>query len=356
MSRSGVGDSRSAVLEVRGLNVEFSTVRGPLKALRDVDLDVPAGSVVGVVGESGSGKSTLAGAVMRLLAENTRIRSGTVRFEGQDLLKASSSAMRAIRGERISMVFQDPMTSLNPVLTIGTQMVDIQYRRARSREEKIARAVEMLKRVGIPDAPRRMGHYPHQFSGGMRQRVAIAMALETEPALLIADEPTTALDATLEVQIIHRLKELQQSEGCAILFISHHLGVIAELCDYVVVMYGGEVVERGTVRDIFHRPGHPYTQKLLECDPARIAERSRALPTIPGDIPDLVVLPKGCIFAARCPRAVEVCGSLAPPEVRLAAGHRARCHLAAGAGAGAWSGAGAGVGAGADVGAGGAAT
>ena len=327
-------DGQGAVLEVRGLNVEFATARGRLGALRDVDLDVPAASVVGVVGESGSGKSTLAGAVMRLLAENARITSGTVRFEGQDLLQASEARMRAIRGERISMVFQDPMTSLNPVLTIGTQMVDIQYRRARRREEKTARAVEMLRRVGIADAARRMAHYPHQFSGGMRQRIAIAMALETEPALLIADEPTTALDATLEVQIIHRLKELQQSEGCAILFISHHLGVIAELCDHVVVMYGGEVVERGTVRDIFHRPGHPYTEKLLECDPARIAERSRALPTIPGDVPDLAALPEGCIFAPRCPKAEAVCAGAAPPERCVAPGHRARCHLVAGIGAG----------------------
>ncbi len=330
--------AKGAVLEVRGLNVEFATARGALKALRDVDLDVPAGSVVGVVGESGSGKSTLAGAVMRLLAENTRIASGEVRFEGRDLLKASDAEMRAIRGERISMVFQDPMTSLNPVLTIGTQMVDIQYRRSRSREEKRARAVEMLRRVGIPDAERRMEHYPHQFSGGMRQRIAIAMALETEPALLIADEPTTALDATLEVQIIHRLKELQRSEGCAILFISHHLGVIAELCDHVIVMYGGEVVERGTVRDIFHRPGHPYTGKLLQCDPARIAGRSRALPTIPGDVPDLVALSKGCVFAPRCPRVAEVCGSLPPPEARLADGHRAKCHFAGEAGGGAAAG------------------
>ena len=330
--------ANGAVLEVRALSVEFSTARGPLKALRNVDLDVPAGSVVGVVGESGSGKSTLAGAVMRLLAENTRITAGEVRFEGRDLLRASNAEMRAIRGERISMVFQDPMTSLNPVLSIGTQMVDIQYRRDRSREEKSARAAEMLRRVGIPDAERRMAHYPHQFSGGMRQRVAIAMALETEPALLIADEPTTALDATLEVQIIHRLKDLQRSEGCAILFISHHLGVIAELCDYVVVMYGGEVVERGTVRDIFHRPGHPYTEKLLECDPARIADRSRDLPTIPGDVPDLVALPRGCVFAPRCAKAIDVCGSDAPPDVWLEEGHEAKCHLAAKAGGGAASG------------------
>ena len=325
MSRPDTG----TVLEIRGLSVEFSTDRGPLKALRDVDLDVPTGSVVGVVGESGCGKSTLIGAVMRLLAENARITAGTVRFEGTDLLGVSDAAMRAIRGERISMVFQDPMTSLNPVLSIGTQMVDIQYRKSRSKEEKAARAVEMLKRVGIPDAARRLEHYPHQFSGGMRQRVAIAMALETEPSLLIADEATTALDATLEVQIIHRLRELQQSMGCTILFISHHLGVIAELCDHVVVMYGGEVVERGTVRDIFHRPGHPYTEKLLECDPARIAVRTQVLPTIPGEVPDPAALPKGCIFTPRCPKAIDRCRVFAPPDVELAPGHRVRCHLAA---------------------------
>ena len=349
MKRAARSRGEDPVLKVRGLSVEFATRRGPAKALRDVDLDVPAGSVVGVVGESGCGKSTLAGAVMRLLAENARISAGAIRFEGRDLLRASGAEMRAIRGERISMVFQDPMTSLNPVLSIGTQMVDIQYRKARSREEKRARAVEMLERVGIPDATRRMSHYPHHFSGGMRQRIAIAMALETEPALLVADEPTTALDATLEVQIIHRLKELQRSQGCAILFISHHLGVIAELCDYVVVMYGGEVVERGTVRDIFHRPAHPYTGRLLDCDPARVAKREgqRALPTIPGDVPDLVALPEGCVFAPRCPRVLALCGRLAPSDVHLGGGHRARCHRVAEAEAGEEVGAAAGVGTGA---------
>ena len=219
------------------------------------------------------------------------------------------------------------MTALNPVLSIGTQMTDIQYRDPISKADKRQRSIDMLQRVGIPDPESRLGNFPHQFSGGMRQRIAIAMALQAEPALLIADEPTTALDATLEVQIIHRLKELQQDMGCSILFISHHLGVIAELCDSVVVMYGGEVVEQGSVRDIFHRPAHPYTRKLLECDPARIAEITRSLPTIPGEIPDLANLPAGCIFSERCDDCIDLCRSTLPPDRDISPQHRARCHL-----------------------------
>ena len=320
--------SEDDVLEIRGLNVEFATERGAIKALRDVDLDVPRGSIVGVVGESGCGKSTMINSIIGLLAHNARVRSGEIVFEGADLLQKSESELRGIRGKRISMVFQDPMTTLNPVLSIGTQMIDIQYRDPGSAAEKRRRSIEMLRRVGIPDPESRLSNYPHQFSGGMRQRIAMAMALQAEPALLIADEPTTALDATLEVQIIHRLKDLQHSMGCSILFISHHLGVIAELCDHVVVMYGGEVVERGTVRDIFHRPSHPYTAKLLECDPARIAETTRSLPTIPGEIPDLANLPPGCIFAERCERRIEVCSHQTPQATEFAEHHWARCHLA----------------------------
>ena len=191
-------------------------------------------------------------------------------FKGKDLLNLSPEQMRALRGDEISMVFQDPMTSLNPVLTIGRQMSDVQHRSNPAAQTEKARSLLMLERVGIPDPEAQLRRYPHHLSGGMRQRVAIAMALMTEPSLLIADEPTTALDATLEVQIIHRLKELQREFGCSILFISHHLGVIAELCDEVVVMYAGEVVESGSMRDVFGNPRHPYTQKLLECDPARI--------------------------------------------------------------------------------------
>jgi len=317
------------VLEISKLNVGFATERGMLKALRDVDLSIPVGSIVGVVGESGCGKSTMINAIIGLLAHNARVSSGSIVFEGSDLLEKSERELRDIRGTRISMVFQDPMVSLNPVLSIGTQMIDIQYRDAISKAQKRARSIEMLNRVGIPDPESRLNNYPHQFSGGMRQRIAIAMALQAEPALLIADEPTTALDATLEVQIIHRLRDLQHSMGCSILFISHHLGVIAELCDYVVVMYGGEVVERGTVRDIFHRPAHPYTCKLLECDPARIVETTRSLPTIPGEIPDLANLPRGCIFADRCDRKIDICSEVAPSTSELAGHHWTRCHLAA---------------------------
>ncbi len=315
------------VLQVRNLSIEFATGRGAIKALRHVDLDVPEGMIVGVVGESGCGKSTMINSIMRLLASNARVTTGEIDFEGSNLLDKSEQEMRQIRGDRISMVSQDPMIALNPVLSIGTQMIDIQYRSRISRERKSALSKSMLQRVGIPDAGERLNNYPYQFSGGMRQRIAIAMALQAEPALLIADEPTTALDATLEVQIIHLLRELQQRMGCSILFISHHLGVIAELCDYVVVMYGGEIVERGTVRDIFHRPAHPYTRKLLECDPARMSEITRIQPVIPGEVPDLANLPDGCIFAQRCHRAFDLCHRQAPSDQTLARGHVSRCHL-----------------------------
>ena len=235
--------------------------------------------------------------------------------------------MRALRGERISTVFQDPMGALNPVLSVGRQMVNVQYRSGRSKVEKTARAIAMLRKVRIPDAEKAVDRYPHEFSGGMKQRIAIAMALMMEPALLIADEPTTALDATLEVATIELLKELQEEIGCSVLFISHHLGVIAELCDEVIVMYAGEVVERGDVRDIFNDPRHPYAHRLLECDPARQTGRVRHLPTIPGEIPDLRARPAGCIFRPRCHRAEEAC-IRTPPEIALSERHVARCWVA----------------------------
>ena len=231
------------------------------------------------------------------------------------------------------MVFQDPMTSLNPVLSIGTQMTDIQYRENTSTTEKRRRAADMLSRVGIPDPLRQMSNYPHQFSGGMRQRIAIAMALLARPVLLIADEPTTALDATLEAQIIHLLRDLQTELGCSILFISHYLGLVAEFCDDMVVMYAGEVVEEGTVRDIFHRAAHPYTRALLECDPSRIARSGKKLPTIPGDIPDLIHLPTGCIFVNRCPRASGKCFEKSPPRRMISEGHFVSCFPEEGGGA-----------------------
>ena len=315
----------SPVLDIRDLSVSYRTSRGPLRALRNVSFQVEAGRIIGIVGESGCGKSTLISAIIRLLAPNARVDTGEIRFRDDDLFGLDPEAMRELRGNDISMVFQDPMTSLNPVLTIGRQMTDVQYRDRRPKKDKRARAVRMLKRVGIADPVEQLDRYPHHLSGGMRQRVAIAMALMTEPGLLIADEPTTALDATLEVQIIHRLQKLQRDFGCAILFISHHLGVIAELCDEVIVMYAGEVVEGGTTREVFRNPKHPYTRKLLECDPAGIEQRSRKLPVIEGSLPDLVDLPGGCIFRSRCNRAVDRCASERP---RLSGGrHRAACHL-----------------------------
>ncbi len=312
-------------LAIDRLNVSFSTEDGPLHALKDVSFDVPENRIVGIVGESGCGKSTLINAILGLLADNGHIESGEIRFEGKDKLTTlSRDQMRALRGPRISTVFQDPMGALNPVISVGKQMINIQYRSKCSKAQKVARAVEMLQRVRIPDARDALNRYPHQFSGGMKQRIAIAMALMMEPALLIADEPTTALDATLEVATIELLKDLQAKIGCSILFISHHLGVIAELCDDVVVMYAGEVVERGSTRQIFNDPRHPYTARLLECDPARQSERTRNLPTIPGEIPDLRHRPTGCIFSARCSRRLEACAK-PQSEVGLGNGHLVRC-------------------------------
>ncbi|MCE8514370.1 ABC transporter ATP-binding protein [Ruegeria pomeroyi] len=315
-----------AVLDIQKLSVSYATPRGELKALRDVSITVPDRKIVGIVGESGCGKSTLISAIIRLMAPNAHVGSGQVAFKGEDLLTKGEAQIRALRGTQISMVFQDPMQTHNPVLTVGRQMIDIQYRDALSKAEKRKRAVDMLALVGIPDPEARLNQYPFEFSGGMRQRIAIAMALMARPALLIADEPTTALDATLEVQIIKRLRELQDEIGCSILFISHHLGVIAELCDEVVVMYAGEVVEAGSVRDVFHSPAHPYTRALLECDPGHIKEKTRNLPTIPGNIPDLVNLPSGCIFAARCPRRFDAC-TARPAMAEASAGHGTACHL-----------------------------
>lgn len=312
------------VLAINDLNVSFSTVVGNLHALRDVSFDVPERRIVGIVGESGCGKSTLINAILGLLADNGRIDRGSISFEGHDLTKVDAKTMQDLRGPRISTVFQDPMGALNPVISVGQQMRNIQYRQKLSRKEKDTRSVAMLKQVRIPDAEQALDRFPHEFSGGMKQRIAIAMALMMEPALLIADEPTTALDATLEVTTIELLKDLQEEIGCSVLFISHHLGVIAELCDDVVVMYAGEVVERGTTRQLFNNPSHPYTARLLECDPARQTERTRLLPTIPGEIPDLRRRPPGCIFAARCTLRVPACET-APPERMVAQDHFARC-------------------------------
>ena len=316
---------RPPVLDINELSLSYPTEQGPLQALRNVSLSIPEGKITGIVGESGCGKSTLISAIIRLLSPNADIVNGAIDFKGTNLLDLSEKQMQAVRGDDISMVFQDPMTSLNPVMTIDRQMKDVQHRSQSSRAEKNARSLKMLERVGIPDPAVQLQRYPHHLSGGMRQRVAIAMALMAEPSLLIADEPTTALDATLEVQIIHRLKELQQDFNCAVLFISHHLGAIAELCDEVVVMYAGEVVESGSLHDVFGKPGHPYTQKLLECDPARIERTTRDLPVIEGSLPNLTRLPDGCIFRDRCTQSIARCSTERP---LLSDGrHHIACHL-----------------------------
>ena len=315
------------VLSVKNLSIDFLTSGGPVHALREVNLSVPQKSIVGIVGESGSGKSTVVSAVMRLLANNAEVRTGEIKFEGRDILAMSESELRALRGEEIAMVFQDPMTAQTPVLSIGQQMIDIQYRRSLSKKEKRQKAIDMLARVGIPDPGERMDQYPHQFSGGMRQRISIAMSLMMNPKLLIADEPTTALDVTLEAQIIHLFRELRKSFDGSIIVVSHNLGLIAELCDEVVVMYAGEVVERATVDEIFNRAAHPYTQALLDCDPARLGELTEKLPTITGDVPDLQDIPAGCIFASRCDQKLQRCASKRPPVVTITEAHDVRCHL-----------------------------
>ena len=313
------------VLAIRGLSVGFTTPRGYVAALRQVDLEVPADRIVGIVGESGCGKTTLISSVLRLLAPNATIDAGEIRLEGEDVLAMSQARLAELRGRRVAMIFQDPMTTLNPVMSIATHMIDIQYRDPAPRSAKRLRALEMLVRVGIPDPGDRIDHYPHQFSGGMRQRIVIAMALLMNPALLIADEPTTALDVTLEAQIVHLLRELRRNFRGSILFVSHNLGLVAELCDDVVVMYAGEIVERGDVRAIFHTPRHPYTRLLLACDPARVTEPRRHLPTIPGELPDLVHLPGGCVFAPRCPEAYAPCAGETPASYAAGLDHQVRC-------------------------------
>jgi peptide/nickel transport system ATP-binding protein len=317
----------TALLQIRNLDVTFDTSRGQVQALRNVSFDVPRGKVVGVVGESGSGKSTVIWSITRLLSANGQITGGEITFDGQNLLTLTEDQMRAFRGQQASIVFQDPMTSQIPVKSYLQQMLDILYRSKDSRAEKAGHGVAMLRRVGIPDPDQRINQFPHQFSGGMRQRAGIAMALLMNPQLLIADEPTTALDVTMEAQIIHLLRKLQAELQTTILLVSHNLGLIAELCDEIVVMYAGEVMERGDIRSVFARPAHPYTQALIECDPARILERSRQLPTIRGDSQDLRAAPAGCVFASRCPHAFDRCWSEKPAAHRLSDGHDARCHL-----------------------------
>ncbi|MCP1169513.1 ABC transporter ATP-binding protein [Limimaricola litoreus] len=319
--------TRNTALSIRDLSISYDTPEGRLRAIREVSFDVARGGITGLVGESGCGKSTLMSAILGLLDGAAIVESGEIWLGETDLLTLSRGEMRRLLGDRIGAVFQDPMRSLNPVLTIGRQMTDIQFRHRLSRRTKRERAIEMLHKVRIPDPAARLDRYPHELSGGMRQRVAIAMALMAEPDLLVADEPTTALDATLEMRTIELLRELQQEIGCAIVFITHHLGVVSELCDDTVIMYAGEVVEAGPTRALFEAPRHPYTDLLFACDPARIRERSRHLPTIPGTVPGLIDVPPGCVFAERCPERFAPCGRLHPRPLRVRGSEAVRCHL-----------------------------
>jgi oligopeptide/dipeptide ABC transporter ATP-binding protein len=314
----------TAILEVQNLSVSYAVPGGALQAVRDVSLSVEKGEVLGIMGESGCGKSTLAAAMINLLPVGARVRQGAVRLNGTDMFRLAPAAQRALRGRSVAMVFQDPMTAFNPVLTIGRQLADFvgAHDPSLARPDRLA---AMLDRVGIPDAARCLGRYPHELSGGMRQRVAIAAALLTQPEVLIADEPTTALDVTMEAQIIHLLRDLRTTFDGAIVIVTHHLGVIAELCDRVAVMYAGEVVEEGPVDAIFHDPLHPYTRALLACDPAVVDPGSGRLPTIGGRLPDLTAPPQGCSFQPRCSMAGEACRTPVPRRVP-GAGRSVLCH------------------------------
>ena len=317
------------LLSVEGLCLSYQADGRPVQALRDVSLEAQRGEIVGIVGESGCGKSTLAAALIGLLPEGARIEGGRIRLEGDDLLALPEAMRRQLRGPGIAMVFQDPMTSFSPVLRVGEQLADFQYNLAGvSRRDKRARALAMLRKVGVSDPERCLDRYPHELSGGMRQRAAVAAALLMSPTILVADEPTTALDVTMEAQILHLLRELREESGGAIVIITHHLGVIGEVCDRVYVMYAGEVVEEGTVDEIYYAPRHPYTRALIACDPGHLAVRTRVLPTIPGRPPHLSPPPAACSFAPRCPLASERCRTLRPPRVRVSPTQAALCHAA----------------------------
>jgi oligopeptide/dipeptide ABC transporter ATP-binding protein len=318
-----------SVFSVRDLSVGFVSKGSTITAVDRLSYSVSRGKTLGIVGESGSGKSVGALSTMRLLPRNARILSGDVRLLGESLIAKSEREMRAIRGARIAMIFQDPMTSLNPVLTVGEQIAEVvRLHRKASKEEAWKRAIDMLRMVHIPDAVRRVHDYPHLFSGGMRQRVMIAMALSCDPDVLIADEPTTALDVTIQAQIIELMKEVQERMGMAIVVITHDLGVVAEMCDDVLVMYGGSMVEYGSSEMIFTRAAMPYTRGLLASLPRIDSDVTQRLVTIEGQPPSLAALPTGCVFAPRCPQAFEAC-SERPPLFDVDAHHRSRCWLSA---------------------------
>lgn len=312
------------MLQIKDLRTTFRTEKGEVRAVDGVDLDVYKGEVLGVVGESGSGKSITSLSVMRLLEENGRIE-GEIKLAGEAILQKTEEEMRRIRGDKVSMIFQDPMTSLNPVYTIGDQISEaiLMHQKGVTKQEAWKKAVEMLRIVGIPSAEDRAHDYPHKFSGGMRQRAMIGMALACEPDLLIADEPTTALDVTIQAQILDLLVSLQKKFGMSILFITHDLGVVAETCDRVVVMYAGQIVEQASVQSLFQQATHPYTKGLIESIP-KLGSKTRLKP-IEGQPPILQEISSGCRFASRCPWVEPICLNREPQMEEISHGHWVRC-------------------------------
>ena len=317
------------LLRVHELRTYFYTEGGIARAVDGVSFEIGAGETVGLVGESGSGKSVTALSLLRLIRPPGRIEPGSeILFDGQNLVALDERAIRAVRGARISMVFQEPMTALNPVFTVGDQIAEVvRVHKGGSKREAWDRAIKMLETVGIPSPAQRANEYPHQLSGGMRQRVVIAMALVMNPALVIADEPTTALDVTIQAQILELLAALQRQFGMSVLLITHDLGVVAETVSRVLVMYGGEIVEEAPVRELFSSAHHPYTEGLLNAMP-RVGQERERLETIPGTVPPPTAWPTGCRFHDRCPYAWNRCAAEHPPLYQIGAGHASRCHLA----------------------------
>ena len=316
------------LLEVKDLHTSFFTESGEVKAVNGVSFTLKPGEIMGIVGESGSGKSVTAYSIMQILADTGRIVGGQVLYRGQDLAGFDRKQMAGFRGKCCSIIFQDPMTSLNPVFTVGSQIMEaVRLHTNKTKAEAKARAIEMLELVGVNEPEKRIKQYPHELSGGMRQRVMIAMALANKPKLLIADEPTTALDVTIQDQILRQLRELEQEYGTSIIFITHDLGVVAELCDRVVVMYGGLVMEEASIDDLFEHPGHPYTMGLLASMPDIEQDKSVRLQPIPGSPPDMTNPPKGCPFAPRCPYARAICAAELPDFVSVGERHQTRCFL-----------------------------
>ncbi len=314
-----------SLLSVKDLRTSFFTPSGEVRAVNGVSYEVEKGKVLGIVGESGSGKSVSAYSVLQILANPGKIVGGSIELEGEELVGIKEKGMAKIRGNKISIIFQDPMTSLNPVFTIGDQLMEaIMLHTNRNRKEAKERAVEMLKLVGVNEPQKRIKQYPHEFSGGMRQRVMIAMALACEPDILIADEPTTALDVTIQAQILDLMKDLQQKLGMAIILITHDLGVVAEMCDEVIVMYAGQICERGTAEEIFYNPKHEYTLGLMRSIPTVSDEKTKLQP-IGGNAVDLLNLPAGCPFAPRCDAAMKVCLEVNPKLICEGGTHYARC-------------------------------